>query len=192
MTAKEPSGIGIWRGTAAATVRLLCVSPQPPGKLPKQPDGPPCRPGLRPALSVAAVPGRHAVSRVPFVKYLCGACCVPGLVPPIHGPMSQLMRGMLLTGLLSLSAATLSPSQPTRSPVAPASLFSKLVLANWPPLKGKWLPQGLRASQLRFSTHLGGVPQAMEMMKLLPRDSLATLYPRVPWRNKTHETAETF
>lgn len=112
-------------GTAAATVRLLCVSPQPPGRLPKQPDGPPRRPGLRPALSVAAVPGRHAVSRVPFVKYLCGACCVPGLVPPIHGPMSQLVHGMLLTGLLSLSAATLPPSQPTRSPVAPASLFSK-------------------------------------------------------------------
>ena len=32
----------------------------------------------------------------------------------------------------------------------------------------------------------------MEMMKLLPRDSLATLYPRVLWRNKTHETTETF
>lgn len=58
----------------------------PPGRLPKQPDGPPRRPGLRPSTALAirgssSGKARHLAHS--SINYLCGPYCGPGPVPPI-------------------------------------------------------------------------------------------------------------
>lgn len=58
----------------------------PLGRLPKQPDGPPRRPGLRPSTALAvrgSSSGKaHRLARS-SINYLCGPYCGPGPVPPI-------------------------------------------------------------------------------------------------------------
>lgn len=126
------------RCPAAGTIRLFCISPQSPRQAPQAArwSYPQVWPPPRMALTVrGSSSGKARCLAHSFIKYLCGTCCVPGPVPPIHYPVSWLLSSTTPSAAqasASRSSQQLSIPLPPSRPPPPTSPWGSALSALQP------------------------------------------------------------